>query len=182
MSARGPRYQAQLLGQTHYMADKPCKRGHLALRITNTGTCVECRKLLEKVRYYANPQKTKAQVAKKYRKNAEKIKARRKKAYLANVEAERAVAKLRSREWRKKNPAHRNALKRKYVADKRNQTPKWADLNTIVAFYKACPPGYHVDHELPLRGKFVSGLHVVENLQYLPAIENMRKNNKYMPA
>lgn len=182
MSARGPRYLAQQQGQKHYMAEIPCKRGHIGLRITSTGTCVECRRLLEKERYHANPDKTKQRVAKKYKDNAEKIKTKRKLWYALNAEKERPVAKLRSREWRKNNPAHRNALKRKYVADKRNQTPKWADLKAIVDFYKACPPGYHVDHEVPLRGKNVSGLHVVENLQYLPAIENMRKNNRFSPA
>jgi hypothetical protein len=182
MSARGPRYLAQQSGEKYYMSEMPCKRGHISLRISDTGTCIECRRLNELTRYYADPAKTKIRVKAKYQSNAEKIKAKRKESYLANIESERQSAMLKSREWRKNNPAHRNALKAKYIADKIKRTPVWADIDGIVQFYKKCPKGYHVDHIVPLRGKNVSGLHVLENLQYLLAIENIRKNNAFIPA
>lgn len=58
-------------------------------------------------------------------------------------------------------------------------TPKWVDLKAIEQFYKNCPKGYHVDHHIPLNGKEVSGLHVLENLRYLLASENLKKSNKF---
>lgn len=60
-----------------------------------------------------------------------------------------------------------------------HRTPPWADMRAIRDFYKNCPEGYHVDHIIPLNGENVSGLHVIENLQYLPAFDNMRKGNKW---
>jgi hypothetical protein len=60
--------------------------------------------------------------------------------------------------------------------------PTWADKSAIKDFYLNCPEGYHVDHVIPLQGKIVSGLHVLENLQYLPAKENMSKGNKFSVA
>lgn len=58
-------------------------------------------------------------------------------------------------------------------------TPTWADKEAIKRFYKDRPPGWHVDHIIPINGKGVCGLHVLENLQYLPAIDNLKKGNKY---
>ena len=63
-------------------------------------------------------------------------------------------------------------------ADKLNATPKWANLEKIKEKYKNCPKGYHVDHYFPLQGKNVCGLHVENNLQYLPANKNISKGNK----
>ena len=54
----------------------------------------------------------------------------------------------------------------------------WTEKEAIDTFYHNCPIGYHVDHILPLQGKEVSGLHVLANLQYLPARDNMSKGNK----
>lgn len=63
--------------------------------------------------------------------------------------------------------------------DIRNRTPKWANLDYIKEFYSNCPKGMHVDHKIPLRGELVSGLHTIDNLQYLTPEENLVKNNKF---
>ncbi len=60
---------------------------------------------------------------------------------------------------------------------KSKATPCWADIAAITEFYKNCPEGYHVDHIIPLNGKYVCGLHVLNNLQYMIASENIRKHN-----
>ena len=86
-----------------------------------------------------------------------------------------------SQQWRKNNleyDAFRSAYRR---AIKKQRFPSWANKQEIKKIYLNCPEGYHVDHVLPLQGKYVSGLHVETNLQYLPAIENWRKNNVYVP-
>jgi hypothetical protein len=63
--------------------------------------------------------------------------------------------------------------------------PKWANPSAIKAVYAECKRltqetgiPHHVDHIIPLRGEYVSGLHVETNLQVLPRIENLRKRNK----
>lgn len=88
-------------------------------------------------------------------------------------------SKIESLKWYKKYPWKGQAKAAKRRAKKYSATPSWADLDQIKNIYANCPKGYHVDHIIPLQGVLVSGLHVPENLQYLPAKENISKGNKY---
>jgi hypothetical protein len=84
-----------------------------------------------------------------------------------------------TREWRKRNLEYDAYRAATYRAEKAKRTPPWVNKEMIKLFYLNCPKGYHVDHIIPLRGKIVSGLHTLENLQYLPAKENLAKRNYY---
>lgn len=81
--------------------------------------------------------------------------------------------------WGKANPEYVRANSNARKSRLRLQTPAWADMKRIVAFYASCPPGHEVDHIIPLKGRTVSGLHVHENLQYLPMLDNRRKGVDY---
>jgi superfamily II helicase len=100
---------------------------------------------------------------------------------------------LRDKKWRTQNhlkylqiqgnyakthKPQRNAINAKRRAVLKNAIPKWADLEKIKEFYEKCPPGFHVDHIIPLQNKVVCGLHTIENLQYLPASVNISKGNR----
>lgn len=67
----------------------------------------------------------------------------------------------------------------KRMFDLMDRTPAWADREAILAFYDNAKKGYDVDHIIPLNGDNVSGLHVIDNLQYLPAELNNKKANRY---
>lgn len=97
------------------------------------------------------------------------------------TEEGRVKANAASLSYARNNPGKVNARSMKRRAAKLQRTPAWADLVAITDFYENCPAGYHVDHVIPLRGELVSGLHVLENLQYLPASENCGKCNKFDP-
>jgi len=68
---------------------------------------------------------------------------------------------------------------RRRAIEKLRRTPIWADRIAIVKIYQNRPAGMHVDHIIPLQGRHVSGLHVPANLQYLPAVQNLKKNNRF---
>lgn len=63
-------------------------------------------------------------------------------------------------------------------ASKLNATPSWSQTDKIKEFYRNRPKGFHVDHIVPLQSDIVCGLHVLENLQYLSASENLKKGNR----
>lgn len=68
------------------------------------------------------------------------------------------------------------------------RSPSWANLDHIAGMYELCGLfrgaglDLHVDHIIPLQGEIVSGLHVENNLQLLPRLENIGKKNLFSEA
>ena len=212
MSARGARHEAQQRGAKKYNTNTPCKRGHYAERETHSGQCVECRRLMERVRYAEDPEKH-IMHSRKFRIGKEAILAKNAAiARLNETPQQRKIrlekAKIKQREWRMKNPQHAGtkASKLKYkkanpskvradcvrrVLAKIRRTPSWVGSEEQFLIDEAYALAalrtklfsfvWHVDHEIPLQGKLVSGLHVPENLRVIPGIINVRKHNKYTP-
>ena len=77
----------------------------------------------------------------------------------------------------KKHRANHNEAWARYMAKRKNQTPKDVDIKKLQEFYANCPKGYEVDHIIPISK---GGLHTLENLQYLTVSENRRKSNKIL--
>ena len=77
----------------------------------------------------------------------------------------------------------------KRYAAKKHRTPAWLtkiDAERIENVYKLATLQskitgtiWHVDHIIPLQGKYVSGLHVPANLRAIPGADNIRKRNSY---
>lgn len=66
------------------------------------------------------------------------------------------------------------------------RTPAWSSPYDINCVYRECERisirtgiKHQVDHDMPLLGRLVSGLHVAENLRIVPASHNMRKGNRW---
>lgn len=98
----------------------------------------------------------------------------------------RHVVNSHHKSYREANKIIMRANNAKHRAAKIQRTPDWADFEAIkleyeLAEYCSKMTGilYHVDHEIPLRGELVSGLHVHNNLRIIPAVENLRKNNRF---
>lgn len=74
-------------------------------------------------------------------------------------------------------------------ARKLQATPPWDQEKTKQVFleltkqakelYEQTGVEYHIDHIIPLKGRKISGLHVWNNLQLLPASANISKGNKF---
>jgi len=84
------------------------------------------------------------------------------------------------RKWKEANPGRIAAYNISHKRSVKNATPLWADMENINEFYaRARALGLTVDHEIPLRGRMVCGLHVENNLRMLTHSENASKSNAH---
>lgn len=82
--------------------------------------------------------------------------------------------------WQSRNKGVALAITRNYQLAKIKRSPIWADKNVIKNIYAtASMIGWHVDHEIPLQGKLVSGLHVQNNLRIVRPLDNLKKGNRF---
>lgn len=104
--------------------------------------------------------------------------------YQANKKKVKAAARL----WLKANPDKRRAIDARRRAAELRAIPVWAKVKDINHVYTeaariSAETGivHHVDHVVPLRSKWVCGLHCLENLEIIPSNENQAKGNRFWP-
>jgi hypothetical protein len=150
--------------------------------------CIECepevlarkQRDVERVRQWRKDQPDIRELRKlearlRVQRHEDKVLAYRKSYYIKN--------KARIAEYCKQYAKDHPEINRSSAA-KRRKTLKerivpWSELDEIELFYKNRPEGKVVDHIVPLKGKNVSGLHVLSNLQYLSFEENALKGHKF---
>lgn len=152
-----------------------------------------------KRRYYErNKAACVARAAAHAAKDPEKEKARLRQWNATNREQVRE----KNRAWKKANPAKVRADKERYRAEnpglwatycgkrragKKQATPAWADHEKIARLYELAAVlnadgcAFEVDHVVPLKSPIVCGLHVENNLQLLPKLDNRSKGNRHWP-
>lgn len=133
-----------------------------------------------------NPERRKIQDKnsneKRYREDPKKVLDKQLELKKRNPEKYKQIHRRANKKYRLKNLSYFTAKQNKRRANKLKATPCWLNQEQLVMLnliYKNCPKGHHVDHIIPLKGKRVSGLHVPWNLQYLSAIENIKKGNRF---
>lgn len=191
------RKTARAWGFVKYFTGKLCKNGHLRLRRVSDGICGHCGRDKARRRRLKDPEKVRDNYRKWVSQNPERARANWSRWREENPEK---VLKS-AHEWRLRNPEKvRQTLALHYQENKfyykelatlrkkriRRATPIWADLIKIRSVYKKSEEAtevtgipYEVDHIIPLRGKYVCGLHVENNLQILPASVNRLKSNHF---
>ena len=108
------RKQALAAGLTRYFTGKPCKRGHIADRLTSAEQCVECHRISQK---NCDPEVRRANKKRHYEKRKDHIADRQRKYYLANLDKVQAT----HAEYHKKHKDRINANTRRWVAENKDR-------------------------------------------------------------
>lgn len=162
-------HKESVLGMTAatYFTGIPCKRGHIAPRFVSTRNCTECNK-------------ERGRVANLSGEDVELKRAIARFNYWADPDAARERNRVAVRKHYALNTEQILARSATNYLSRHKRMPFWADKQAIIDFYLHCPEGYEVDHIIPLQGQSVSGLHVLNNLQYLTKHENRSKGNGFI--
>lgn len=149
----------------------------------NAKRCLDCDVVLGLNNCYPSHFKHSKYVCKKCQNKRDNSRPCRKKylkEYTKNHYIEnRETYRKKQKQWKLANPKMRCQQAAKRRAAKLQRTPEWSDLDQIKQIYADCPYNLAVDHIIPMQGKFVSGLHVPENLQYLDLPTNSAKHNYF---
>jgi hypothetical protein len=145
--------EAERLGLRQYSTGKACRNGHWSNRYTATGICLECSAANFRKWRAANMDRDKSNSSRWQRENKAKVRV--------------SLAKDRARRYRRlASWADRKAIEH------------WYDLAEKITLATGVP--HVVDHEVPLNGYRVCGLHVETNLQVMPQDMNRRKSNSFV--
>lgn len=187
------RAEAKRLGYTHYFTGKPCKRGHVCSRRTSDRGCVRCGVEKAKRERENDPERARARCRRWARKNPGWFRQWDKGNRGARAESSRRYRqrypgkeKARQSAYAKVNSDYYAYCTAKRRAKKMQATPQWVNYDAIRGVFAKAQRlteetgiEHHVDHVYPLQGRNVSGLHVADNLQVVPATVNLSKSNKH---
>lgn len=144
--------------------------------------CKLCQKEASAIHYLNNKEKFAERQRQAFRDNPDRMRDIHKRSYEKHKEARLQYFK----QWRENNRALRKHYKEQRLEAEANRTPSWANMERMNGIYKLAKylsrkygRDIHVDHEIPLRGALVSGLHVEDNLQLMYAEDNLSKSNRY---
>lgn len=182
------RKEAIYSGLKWYFTGDPCKNGHVAERQCSNRKCRICSKQKSDAWRLKNPEKSRESSTRWKKRNPDRYAMISASWRKNNRHKVSEYNKLYISGWVEKNREKvrfANSMRRAFLLQ---SIPKWltdsqkSEIKEMYALAKRLEEKtgekFHVDHIVPICGKFVRGLHVPWNLQVIPKIENLKKGNR----
>ena len=193
MEIIGSRSEALRVGEKYYLTGKPCKYGHIDLRLASNGNCVPCKRDYDKLYHVehssviiqrasnwadANPEKVRENKARSRMKNRERRNSQQREQY-ANDPRARLDRVMGKAIW-KMLKTGKGGRSWKILVDfsldelVAHLEPQFRDAMT----WDNYGPHWHVDHIYPKSKCSFEEAWRLENLQPLLVEENLRKGSR----